>query len=124
MFNYFHKRPTYVNREFSDLSLTLLQDREEPTYKREFLDEKKLDFSIQSLKHLDAYLEAVHVEPPQEDDLVRLVLRSGAYLGEVIRRNSPNEWNWVAFKEAAKYSAFANRVGLFPRDCRNPMEGS
>lgn len=64
-------------------------------------------FSVESLRHIDAYLEALHSAPPKEEDVVRVVPRCGAYVGEVIRRNSPNIWNWITYAEAAKYSAFA-----------------
>jgi hypothetical protein len=108
MLNFFRKSPSYVDREFSDLSVMLCEDREDPTYKHDLLDPGKLDFSIESLKHMDEYLETLHTERPQnEDDAVSVVLRCGAYVGEVIRKNSPDELHWVAYKEAARHSAFA-----------------
>jgi hypothetical protein len=73
---------------------------------------EKTGFSLESLKHVDAYLEVLHGKPPQgEDEIVRVVLRCGAYVGEVIRKNSPDKMHWVAFKEAARYSAFAKGLG-------------
>jgi hypothetical protein len=115
MLNFFRKSPKYIDHEFSDLSIMLCQDSESPTYRRQLLDPSRLDFSIGSLQHIDPYLDALHAEPPQhEDDLMRVVLRCGAYVGEVIRRNSPNEMHWVAFKEAAKHSAFAKGLGHSP----------
>ena len=111
MFNFFRRSPSYANREFSDLSFMLLQERESPTYKRELLDERKLDFSVESLKHLDEYLEALHAAPPNQQDLVGVALRCGAYVGEVIRKNSYNKMNWVAFEEAAKYSDYVKGLG-------------
>ncbi len=112
MLGFFRKSPSYADREFSDLSIMLCHDRENPTYKRELLDEKTLDLSLESLRHVDAYLEALHGKPPEdEDQTVRVVLRCGAYVGEVIRKKSPDKMHWVAFKEAARYSAFAKRLG-------------
>jgi hypothetical protein len=49
--------------------------------------------------------------PPNQQDLVGVVLRCGAYVGEVIRKNSYNKMNWVAFKEAAKYSDYVKGLG-------------
>lgn len=90
----------------------LSQDVGNPTYKRELLDPGRLDFSIASLERVDAYLDALHTEPPKDqDDLMRVVLRCGAYVGEVIRRNSPTEMHWIAFEEAAKHSAFVQSLG-------------
>jgi len=113
MLDFLRKSPKYIDREFSDLSTMLCHDRENPTYKRELLDPEKLDFSIDSLRHVDAYLDALHAAPPQQgDDFVRVVLRCGAYVGEVIRKNSPNELHWVTFKEAARSSAYAKGLGF------------
>lgn len=111
MFGFLRRRPTFVNEEFSLLSLMLIQDEENPTYQHALLDENQLDFSIESLKHMDAYLAELHSAPPQGEDVARVVLRCGAYVGEVIRRNSPNKWGWVTFADAAKYSAFAKGLG-------------
>lgn len=113
MFGFLRKRLNYADQEFSDLSLLLLRDHENPTFRRELLDERHLDFSVDSLKHLDAYLEQLHAAPPQDqDDLVRIVLRCGAYVGEVIRKNSPRRMNWVTFQEASKHSDFVKGLGL------------
>jgi len=111
MFGFLRRQPTYVNGEFSDLSLMLTQHRENPTYRHALLDESTLDFSVESLKHIDAYLETLHSAPPQEEDVARVVLRCGAYVGEVIRRNSADKWNWITFAEAAKYSSYAKGLG-------------
>jgi hypothetical protein len=111
MLSFFRRSPSYANREFSDLSFMLIQEQQRPSYKRELLDERKLDFSTESLKHLDQYLEALHAAPPKKEDLVVVVLRCGAYVGEVIRKNSPSEINWVAFEEAAKYSDYVKGLG-------------
>ena len=111
MFDFLRKTPSYINRELYEISFMLVQDSESPTYKRELLDEGKMDFSVESLKHLDEYLQAIHVAPPQGKDLGGVVLRCGAYVGEVIRKNSPNKWNWVAFGEAAKHSNYVKGLG-------------
>ncbi len=111
MFNFFRRSPINANREFSDLSFMLFRERESPTYKRDLLDERKLDFSVESLKHLDEYLKVLHAAPPHQEDLIGVALRCGAYVGEVIRKNSHNKMDWVAFKEAAKYSEYVKGLG-------------
>ena len=109
--SFFRRSPRYVDREFSDLSVMLCNDLENPTYKHELLNEERLDFSVESLKHIDAYLDVLHGDPPQEEDAIRVVLRCGAYVGEVIRKHSPDEMHGVAFREAERYSAFAKGLG-------------
>jgi len=60
-----------------------------------------LDYSLESLKVLDEYLEHLH----QNRSTVRgqeaaiTVLRAGAYLGEVIRRSATRQYNWVDYND-------------------------
>ena len=103
----FRRGPSFVDREFEDLSLMLTRDEDNPTPRRSLLDPAKLDFSLESLRHLDSYLEAMHRDPPTGNDFLRVVLRSGAYVGEVMRRSSPGTYHWVSQREAAKYSKLA-----------------
>jgi hypothetical protein len=67
----------------------------------ERLDRSKLDYSIPSLKVVDDYLQYLHENRPDQmgRDWVKAVLWGGAYVGEVIRRNAPREYNWVDFDE-------------------------
>lgn len=112
MFSIFRKSPRFANEEFASLAFLLIRDDANPTWKRELLDEKQLDYSLESLRHLDTYLEAVHGERPQsEEELNRVVMRCGAYVGEVIRKHSSVKLDWAAFKEAAKFSSYVNDAG-------------
>ncbi len=104
MFSIFRKSPRFVDQEFAGLSLMLTQDTATPTCRREFLDESKLDFSVESLRHIDAYLGALHLNPPEGYELIRVALRCGAYVGEVVRKQLPETWHWVSHDEAAKHS--------------------
>jgi hypothetical protein len=65
------------------------------------LDRTMLDYSVQSLKVVDDYLEHLHENHPERmgREWVRAVLWGGAYVGEVIRRNAPREYNWVDFDD-------------------------
>ena len=127
MLSFFRKPPIYVDEEFTDLSILFYQDLRDPIYQRELLNYRKLDFSLESLKHVDAYLETLHTNPPpDENETVRIVLRCGAYVGEVIRKNSPCEWHWVTFEEAVRHSDFAKGLehslataGILWRDPKN-----
>ncbi len=80
----------------SDLSRMFFEDRANPTFGIRHLDPKKLDFSVDSLKHVDEYLETIRKEKEVEKEWNRVVLRAGAYVGEVIRRNDKKtQWQWV-----------------------------
>jgi hypothetical protein len=89
----------------------LFQERRRPTYKHELLDEQQLNFSLDSLKDIDRYLEALHASPPTQEDLLIVALRCGAYVGEVIRKNSTSTLNWITFEQAAKNSEYVKKLG-------------
>ena len=85
----------------SDLSRQFYEDRTEPTFGRQHLDPRKLDYSVDSLKHVDEYLEKVRKDKDVQKSWNRVVLRTGAYVGEVIRRNDKNrKWRWIDFETA------------------------
>lgn len=108
MFQFFKKKPQFIDQAYADLAIMLVEDEGNPTYKREIIDPVKLNFSIESLHHLDECLEVIHQNPPEGHDFLRLVLRYGAYVGEVIKRNSKKELHWIECKEAAKFSKMAS----------------
>lgn len=111
MFSIFRKGPKFADRAFADLSRMLTQDHANPTYRRELLDPSKLDLSVESLRHVDQYLEELHQNPPQGPDLMRVALRCGAYVGEVVRKQLPGTFHWITQEEAAKHSRFVAEFG-------------
>jgi len=71
----------------------------------------QLDYSVDSLKLIDSYLEAVRTQPPEGEDMMRVILRVGAYVGEVIRRNTKKTISWLDFEEAEKMSSMVEGLG-------------
>src|SRR5262249_54401325 len=83
---------------------------------RHLLDPKKLDYSVDSLKHVDAYLETIRKDKNVEKEWNRVVLRAGAYVGEVVRRNDKKtKWQWVDYETAKsinpKFFASFDKLG-------------
>ena len=71
----------------------------EATFGREHLDRRKLDFSVESLKHVNDYLDAIRKDKDVEKHWLRVVLRAGAYVGEVIRKNDKKvQWQWIDYE--------------------------
>lgn len=75
------------------------------------LDRNKLDFSVDSLKEIDSWLNAIHTinrieagEGMAGDFFKRdgrgdnSVMFAGLYLGEVVRQNSTQSWAWQPFE--------------------------
>lgn len=91
------------NQSLSDLSIMFFNEPSNPIYGIELLDSSKLDYSINSLAHVDNYLESVRTKKIKPKEKLVLVLRAGAYVGEVLRKNDPNrKWNWLSFEQASK----------------------
>jgi len=91
--------PKDQTQALSELAVLFFED--EATYRRELLDRRKLDFSLESLRHVNEYLEQVRKDPEAERVWNRIVLRTGAYVGEVIRRNDKKvAWKWVDYDGA------------------------
>jgi hypothetical protein len=97
----------------SDLSRMFYEDRTSPTFGHQLLDARKLDYSVDSLKHVDEYLEKIRKDKEVEKTWNRVVLRAGAYVGEVIRRNDKKtKWQWIDFDAAKSINPkFFSQVG-------------
>jgi hypothetical protein len=93
----------YVNDIFEEFAACfageLKGDREIVFPRR--LDRRRLDYSLESLQAVDKYLEHLHQNQPEDigPGWLQAVLWGGAYVGEVIRRQAPREYNWVDFEE-------------------------
>ena len=91
-----------IFEEFACAFIGRVKGADEIAEKRK-LNRKRLDFSVDSLHVVDDYLLVLHERHDQGkldakgDQLA--VLRGGAYLGEVIRRNSDEQWHWVDYDE-------------------------
>ena len=86
--------PADHTQALSELSQMFYEDS--ATFGRQLLDRRKLDYSVESLKHVDEYLESIRKNKDVEATWNRTVLRAGAYVGEVIRRNDKKaQWRWV-----------------------------
>ena len=95
------------NEAFAQFADQLIKDEKNPTFDREFLNPQDLDYTFHSLHSICAFLidadkKELHLRP--YEDIVRLALRTGAYVGETIRKNFKNiTWNWVEYDEAIKF---------------------
>ena len=104
-----------AQKTFYSFAVMLFSEKERPVWNREFFDDKKMDFSIESLIHLDAYLlDAFDWERNNEIDddmIIRIIMRTGAYFGEVLSKNSVFTFEWITCSEATE------RGIEFPEPC-------
>lgn len=106
------KKPDLQDDALSDLARMFLANPENVTPGSELLDASKLDFSVDSLAVVDQHLEAIRKLNLQDDDLLKFALRCGAYVGEVIRRNSKAKtYHWLDFEGASTLSRDVKGLG-------------
>lgn len=91
------------------------------------LNRQKLDFTLASLLHLDAYIENVH-QCHQRDELdvteqSNLVMAAGAYLGEVIRDVSDHQWQWQNLVDMELDLSNFGFSGAILKDVNHPQRG-
>lgn len=88
----------------SDLADMFSNEKMNPVYKRESLDSEKLDYSLDSLKIIDHYLSEIRktgFSQISEDLRFRTILRTGAYVGETLRKNDQSrKWHWIDLEMA------------------------
>ena len=106
----FSRKPELQDQALSELGQMFASPEvvaDDPTPGTELLDPSRLDFTIESLGFVDDYLDQMRKQNLEEggDDYYKLVLRCGAYVGEVIRRNSTTRtYHWLDYKGGLQIS--------------------
>ncbi|NJM46664.1 MAG: hypothetical protein HC860_11340 [Alkalinema sp. RU_4_3] len=108
----------FQNEKLISIAELFMDDPEEATLGQAMIDRKLYDFSLESLEHLEQFLIGIQGETASEHAWAALVLRCGAYAGEVIRRNSkPDGYNWLDYSDAAQIDSsfvkLGKRLGTF-----------
>lgn len=104
----FSRKPETQDEALADLALMFKSPElmtDNPTPGIELLDTSRLDFTVESLGLVDDYLDKMREQTLDDEAAFKLVLRCGAYVGEVILRNSTGKtYHWLEYKEALKVS--------------------
>lgn len=109
---WFKRKPELVDEVFRDLAEMFLDYPKQPTPGSELLDEARMDFSVDSLRLVDAHLEQMRLRRFTDDEEFLLVLRCGAYVGDAIRTNAQHAvWHWLDFDEAVRIAPKLNDLG-------------
>lgn len=100
----FSRKPELQDEALSELGQMFASPEaviDDPTPGTELLDPTRLNFTVESLAFVDDFLEQMRARGLEEDgdDYYKLVLRCGAYIGEVIRRNATTRtYHWLDYK--------------------------
>ena len=88
------------------------KNKEDLLYKSTSLDSEALDYSIESLRILNKYLDKVRRSKIPGGDIDRICLRLGAYLGEVVRIAADNpKLKWIRYETGAKKDKSIKSLG-------------
>lgn len=105
-----------IDNAMNGLSWMLLHEKKPATYRIDLIATSKMDYSIESLQELDNYLDTIRKDEDLDNELYRIVLRVGAYTGEVIKNNAPIELNWYDYDTAIKIdprlTSFGAQLGV------------
>jgi len=105
--------PVIHDKALGELSQMFLANPSDPTPGSEELDTSRFDFTVESLGAMDEHLERMRTRELSNRDWNSFILRSGAYVGEVIRRFTPlpTEWHWLGYEDAAAVQPFVASLG-------------
>jgi hypothetical protein len=103
---------TLRDEALRDLSHMFFEASEHSTPDLQMLSAEKLDFSVESLPEVERYLDQARERHYSGRPLFVIVLRAGAYVGEVIRRHAKGvEWHWLDYYDASSLSPLVSSFG-------------
>jgi hypothetical protein len=95
--------PETIDVAIGQLAQMLFDVPDDPTPGQDLLDEVRMDFSVESLQELDDYLERVRRRFLSQPEKWVVIMRAGAYLGEVIRQQSGTKhYHWYDDQSAGR----------------------
>lgn len=85
-----------------------------PTPFKDRLATTKLDYSPESLKVVDDFINSIRnkIKDLSDNEYTKLMVRTGAYAGEVIRRNSEKKFIWATYDEVVQHK----EKMIYPKD--------
>jgi len=100
------------NKKMEDIGILLFKDKEGNPLGNT-LNINRLDMSITSLKEVDKYLERIRKNKKKltDKEINKVILRTGTYLGEVIRRKNKKNFIWLSYEEGSKLGDFLEKLG-------------
>ena len=96
----------------SEISDLLYLDPKNETPSQDFFNIERMNFSIESLEHLMAYLDKIRSLSLPSNQMSIVIIRTGAYLGEVLRNNCTRGLSWTDFASGAEDSEFIKNLGM------------
>ncbi|MFT9597071.1 hypothetical protein [Mesobacillus sp.] len=113
MFNVFNKAKLQKD-DLKGIAKLMYQDVFNDSWDKENLTKRNLDFTIESVRYIDMYTKRLMGTEFGTELLSKhfdnLVLRIGAYVGEVIKSNVNQDYHWYKSDSVENYSPNLNEL--------------
>lgn len=107
-------RTKLIKNDLKGIAKLMYQDVSEDTWDQENLTKRNLDFTIESIRYIDAYTERLSTTQMGSELLKfhfdNFVKRIGAYVGEVIRRHINQDYKWYEYDSVHHFSTTLDGV--------------
>lgn len=105
----FFKRKKLIKDNLRGTATLMYRDVSDDPWDKENLTKRNLDFSIDSVRFIDRYTTRL-MNTELGDKLLKehfdiFAARIGAYLGEVIKENTRQDFDWYEFESVANYTS-------------------
>ncbi|WP_033541235.1 hypothetical protein [Planococcus sp. CAU13] len=108
MFGFLY-RTKLIKDDLKNIAKFMYLDVSEDSWDQENLTKKNLDFTIESVRYIDEYiyrlLNTEHGTELLDKHFENIMVRIGAYIGEVIRTNIKQDFQWYESRSVRNYSS-------------------
>lgn len=105
----FLNRKKLIKDDLKGIAKLLYKDVSNDTWDQENLTKRNLDFTIESIRYIDIYTKRLMTSEVGttllNDHFDLFVMRLGAYIGEVIKGNINQDFQWYEFDSVYHYSS-------------------
>ncbi|WP_409250700.1 hypothetical protein V1502_11030 [Bacillus sp. SCS-153A] len=104
----FLNREKLIKDDLKGIAKLMYEDVSSDAWDQEYLTKRNLDFSIESVRLIDRYVKRL-LDVEYDTDLLdqyydHFIMRLGAYIGEVIRRELNEDFYWYESHSVHKFS--------------------
>ncbi|CAH0157662.1 hypothetical protein SRABI96_00875 [Peribacillus sp. Bi96] len=113
MFGFLNKTKLITN-DLKGMAKLMYLDVSKDTWDQENLSKRNLDFTIESIRYMDVYTKRLLTTETGKSLLLAhfdtLVIRTGAYIGEVIKSEIKKDYKWYEFDSVFHYSSILDGI--------------
>lgn len=108
MFGFFNGKKL-IKDNLKGMATLMYEDVSNDPWDQENLTKRNLDYTIESIRYIDQYTNRLMTTEMGtsllDDHFDNFVLRIGAYIGEVLKRNMNQDITWYEFNSVYHYSS-------------------